>query len=151
MRLLGAPAANRDGAVTKGYVDDADASQVHLAGNETITGTKRFTVPVVVAEQSTPGAPSAAVALYAKADGHLYSLGDTGSEARHPPVAVSSAPPTSPKPGDLWVAIDAGPVTVNPNFVIAPNDPNLVTPGMWVQTQVGPTGQDVTFWIEDGL
>jgi hypothetical protein len=150
-RLLGVSPAGADDAATKGYVDAADVLQVHLAGNEILTGTKTFAAPVIVAEQATPSAPVGALALYAKADGHLYSLGDTGPEARHPPVAVSSAPPAAPKAGDLWVAVDAGPVTANFNFAVTPNNPAMVTPGMWVQTQVGPTGHDVTFWIEDGL
>jgi hypothetical protein len=150
-QLLGTAPSGVADAVPKGYVDAADALQVHLAGNETLTGTKTFTAPVTVAEQATPSAPVGALALYAKADGHLYSLGDTGSEARHPPLTVSATPPIGPKPGNLWLAVDAGPVTANLNFTVAPNNPALVAPGMWVQTQAGPTGQDVTFWIEDGL
>jgi hypothetical protein len=73
------------------------------------------------------------------------------ADAIRPPLSVSSTAPSSPNVGDLWVAVDAGPATANFNFAVAANDPALVTPGMWVQTQVGPAGQDVTFWIEDGL
>jgi len=68
-----------------------------------------------------------------------------------PPLSVSSTAPISPNPGDLWVALDVGPTTVNLNFAVSPNDPLLDEPGMWVQTQAGPLGQDITFWIEDGL
>jgi hypothetical protein len=37
------------------------------------------------------------------------------------------------------------------NLVISPTQPTFEGPGMWVQTGLGPTGQDFTIWIEDGL
>ncbi len=47
-------------------------------------------------------------------------------------------------------------VTIGPrgpgNLYIQPSAPTApVVPNMWVQTGLGPTGQDFTIWIEDGL
>lgn len=33
---------------------------------------------------------------------------------------------------------------------IQPTNPLFRVPGMWVQTGLGPTGEDMTIWIEDG-
>ena len=126
-----------------------DAALMHLAGAETVTGAKMFSAPVCVAEQSTPTATPSAIAVYAKADGHLYSLSDTGAEVRHPPVTVSDLPPSTPKPGDLWVATGVGGASTPGNFSVGPGDPLLQGAGLWVQTGLGD-GSDFTMWIEDG-
>ena len=110
----------------------------------------KFVGAVSVVEGSTPTATPSALAMYSKADGHLYSLSDTGNEVRHPPVSVSDLPPDTPKSGDLWVATDVAPAAANGNFAVGSSDPLLSAPGMWVQTGLGTGGTDVTFWIEDG-
>lgn len=37
------------------------------------------------------------------------------------------------------------------NVVVSSVDPNLTGPGLWVQTGMGPDGDEFTFWIEDGV
>lgn len=36
------------------------------------------------------------------------------------------------------------------NLFVQPNDPAMAQPGVWVQTGLGPAGNDWTMWIEDG-
>jgi len=36
------------------------------------------------------------------------------------------------------------------NIKIQPDNPNFTIPGLWIQTGLGDTGEDVTFWVEDG-
>lgn len=35
--------------------------------------------------------------------------------------------------------------------IVSPTDPALTDPGLWIQTDLGPTGDDMTFWVEDGV
>ena len=105
---------------------------------------------LLLEEQSTtPNIDPGLLAVYAKSDGHLYSLGDTGAEGRHPPIATGLMGPSSPKTGALWLATGVGPVSTPGNFSVGPEDPLLTTAGMWVQTGLG-AGNDFTIWIEDG-
>jgi hypothetical protein len=79
-------------AVTQGYVDAAvanralDATVVHLAGSETITGTKQFTVP--------PSLPTPAAAADAANKGYVDSaVSNVGSGAY---VAIAGGTMTGP-------------------------------------------------------
>jgi hypothetical protein len=37
-----------------------------------------------------------------------------------------------------------------PGVVVSDTQPAFAGTGLWVQTGLGPTGDDFTFWIEDG-
>jgi hypothetical protein len=91
---------------------------VTLAGDQTITGAKRF----------------------------------VNATLPHPPItrALAANPPANPQVDDLWIVPDADPAPAAPNFVVSPTNPGLAQ-GMWVQTGLGPTGQDYTIWIETGV
>jgi hypothetical protein len=76
------------------------------------------------------------------------------------PYSFSSVPDAVTGVVDLALAVpvaaSAGtPVIVGPrgpeNLRVQPTDPLLDGAGMWVQTGLGPSGQDFTIWIEDGL
>lgn len=111
----------------------------------------KLVAPLLLGEQVvTPVVASGGTALYSKTDGHLYSLGDTGSESRHPPVSVSASAPITPKTGDLWVATGVGPAQAVGNFAVGTGNPLLQGPGVWVETGLGLGGGDFTMWIEDG-
>jgi len=95
------------------------ASVVTLAGDQTITGDKRFT--------------SAALP--------------------HPPIhrANDANPPPNPQVDDLWIVPDVDTTAMATSaFAIGSTDPGLAQ-GMWVQTGLGPTGEDYTIWIETGV
>lgn len=101
---------------------------------------------------STPGQPSAGKrSMYLDSDGRLVLLRPNGAVRQHLPVEVSPdiSPPANPEVDDLWIVPDANPASAPANFAIGPNDPQL-TQGMWVQTGLGPNGDDWTLWIEDG-
>lgn len=58
-----------------------DASVVHLAGSETITGVKTFDTETVNKHISTPANPSSGyLKLYAKSDNKFYKLDSSGNE-----------------------------------------------------------------------
>lgn len=50
---------------------------------------------------------------------------------------------------DGKVSAESGPLSL----AIQPTEPTFPAgqPGLWIQTGLGPTGDDMTFWIEDGL
>lgn len=75
----------------------------------------------------------------------------TSTTLPHPPIHRSpdASPPPSPQIDDLWIVEDAYPASSPPNFAIGSTDPGLAQ-GMWVQTGLGPNGDDITIWIEDG-
>ncbi len=62
-------------------------------------------------------------------------------------IEVVGGPP-GPK-GDPGLQGDPGPVFQN--VFVQPTNPGLVTQGIWVQTGLGMSGDDMTFWVEDGL
>jgi hypothetical protein len=39
----------------------------------------------------------------------------------------------------------------NTNVVVSATDPGLTEAGLWIQTGLGPTGDGISFWLEDGL
>lgn len=41
--------------------------------------------------------------------------------------------------------------TATKAIFVSPTKPASTTPHLWVQTGLGPSGQDFTFWIEDGV
>lgn len=132
-------------------VGDTPTNYVTTDTTQTVAGAKTFALPITVQEVNTPTGPAAGFAkFYFKTDGHLYSYTDNNAENIHPPVKVGTSAPSNPKTGDLWLATGVGAPSASPNFSVGPNNPNLTSPGMWVQTGLGPTGQDWTMWIEDG-
>jgi hypothetical protein len=36
------------------------------------------------------------------------------------------------------------------NLFVQANDPEMVAPGLWIQTGLEPAGAGLTFWVEDG-
>lgn len=49
----------------------------------------------------------------------------------------------------MTVEINAG--AVADQIFIGPTAPTFTAPGIWIQTGLGPSGQDYTVWFEDGL
>lgn len=44
----------------------------------------------------------------------------------------------------------AGGVTGETNLHVQPNNPGMTSPGLWVQTGLGASGNDLAIWVETG-
>lgn len=64
-------------------------------------------------------------------------------------VSESEVGPTGPQgsAGRDGADGEAGPQ----NLFVQPLDPAMTGPGLWIHTGLGLGGDDVTFWVEDGL
>lgn len=56
-------------------------------------------------------------------------------------IIVNSTPAAS-------VTVDV-PITYEKTY-IGNNNPNFAQAGIWIQTGLGPSGNDITIWYEDG-
>mgnify|MGYP003506435482 CR=1 FL=1 len=82
-------------------------------------------------------------------------------------VKVPSLPPASPElegatyylastghpywcDGTAWFDMLAASVGGTQNVWVQPTPPVIPTTGLWIQTGLGVSGTDITFWIEDG-
>ena len=74
--------------------------------------------------------------------GRSYSIDAPTNSTRD----LSAIAPVPSSNGESIVRGPAGPESL----VVRDTDPNLQVPGLWVQTGLGPSGNDFTIWIEDG-
>lgn len=100
--------------------------------------------------------------------GYTGSTGYTGSKG-YVNYTVSAAPPSSPAAGDVWVNSNTGVryeylvdadssqwvdfhsnTSGVPTFIQGNTPVYSGGPYLWVQTGLGISGTDITFWVEDG-
>jgi hypothetical protein len=65
---------------------------------------------------------------------------------RKPLVLVDGRPTILPS-GDTLEGSGGGATQV----YVQDTNPSMTTPGIWIETGVGPGGTGFTFWFEDGL
>jgi len=67
-----------------------------------------------------------------------------------PPLRADVTPPLNPIIGDLWFAKSVKPIMISSSFTVSDQPVSMIGTGMWIQTGLGDTATDFTFWIEDG-
>lgn len=106
--------------------------------------------PVLISVNDEPAIsvtiPSVSVAV---------SVSEAIDYTNHPLIYYGSDDPPDPTnlpDGTLFFQYGSTPTpSGEQNLYVQSTDPGLTIPGLWIQTGLGSDGNDMTFWVEDGL
>lgn len=127
----------------------------------------RFSGPLQLVQQAAPSQVSGRTQIYAKTDGKVYAKDAGGVEYDLTSSGFSGAPASSVVSettfgqsstvgvSDDYARADHSHGTppdpaADPDIYVQAAQPTGAAPYLWVQTGLGPSGEDFTFWIEDG-